>query len=664
MWKVATTTSAAAMLPATAPRAWSSATSAASASPSATWAARSAAAQTPAPRTSTTSQRPRRTRASTTAPATQARTGAAAGVVTSGPSASEAAADIEPSQVERASVPSGEPNRSSFPVSASPRSSHHSPAAARPARRAVVDARAATPMNAGASAIVPSSGATTGTDHIRPARGSRNGTGAAAAASTRAVPWRSASDETRGNALGDAPAAALVRRLRARARQRGGWLARPGASEERAAARRRREPDPPQGGRLDEAALIGELGLDCPQLGSQPGGTRPDGGVDVERVVDRVAELEGQVAPHRGERWQRPAEAARCGRGAGGLDRVGPRPGLVQRERERVDVAGGRHAGAVGLLGGHVGERPHDVAGVGEGIAGGHVRHAEVGQLREARSRGGLCQDHHVLRLHVAVDHAAGMGVLERLAQGYADAGDVAVGDRARLGQLGEGSAPNELRDEVDVVLVGRQLVDRDDSGVAESRCRARFALDPLPGSALARNDLDGHLALQLLVPGKPYDPEPSGPEPALQPIATERKTRAGQARKPEIIAARRSAPVACAFGRVTPAEGKRARLVREACFRTSHASFVFGFGRARPAPRSYSHRRAHETRNPLGAIRLSFLDEPDEPVRRPRRRPPRGPSTDRQTLMVRRTIAIGGAILAFILIVLLFRGCLDARKE
>ena len=31
---------------------------------------------------------------------------------------------------------------------------------------------------------------------------------------------------------------------------------------------------------------------------------------------------------------------------------------------------------------------------------------------------------------------------------------------------------------------------------------------------------------------------------------------------------------------------------------------------------------------------------------------------------MVRRTIAIGGAVLLFILIVLLFRGCLDARKE
>src|SRR4029079_15073424 len=74
--------------------------------------------------------------------------------------------------------------------------------------------------------------------------------------------------------------------------------------------------------------------------------------------------------------------------------------------------------------------------------------------------------------------------------------------------------------------------------------------------------------------------------------------------------------------------------------------------------------RRAYETRTALGAIRLSFLAEPDEPVRRPPRRPPVGSPTDRKTLMVRRPIAIGGAVIAFILIVLLFRGCLDARKE
>jgi hypothetical protein len=59
----------------------------------------------------------------------------------------------------------------------------------------------------------------------------------------------------------------------------------------------------------------------------------------------------------------------------------------------------------------------------------------------------------------------------------------------------------------------------------------------------------------------------------------------------------------------------------------------------------------------------LSFLDEPDEPVRT-RRRPPRGPSVDRQTLMARRAIAGVGVLIVVILLVLGFRGCLDARKE
>jgi hypothetical protein len=59
----------------------------------------------------------------------------------------------------------------------------------------------------------------------------------------------------------------------------------------------------------------------------------------------------------------------------------------------------------------------------------------------------------------------------------------------------------------------------------------------------------------------------------------------------------------------------------------------------------------------------LSFLDEPDEPVR-PRRRGPRGSSVDRQTLMARRGIAGIGVLILVILFVLLLRGCLDARKE
>jgi hypothetical protein len=63
------------------------------------------------------------------------------------------------------------------------------------------------------------------------------------------------------------------------------------------------------------------------------------------------------------------------------------------------------------------------------------------------------------------------------------------------------------------------------------------------------------------------------------------------------------------------------------------------------------------------GNLLLSFLDEPDEPARS-RRRPPRGPSTDRQTLMLRRTIALVGGVIVLILFVLLVRGCLNARKE
>jgi hypothetical protein len=59
----------------------------------------------------------------------------------------------------------------------------------------------------------------------------------------------------------------------------------------------------------------------------------------------------------------------------------------------------------------------------------------------------------------------------------------------------------------------------------------------------------------------------------------------------------------------------------------------------------------------------LSFLDEPDEPVRT-RRRSPRGQSVDRQTLLARRGIAAVGVLIVVILLVLLLRGCLDARKE
>ena len=60
----------------------------------------------------------------------------------------------------------------------------------------------------------------------------------------------------------------------------------------------------------------------------------------------------------------------------------------------------------------------------------------------------------------------------------------------------------------------------------------------------------------------------------------------------------------------------------------------------------------------------MSFLDQTDEPVRRRRRRPPGGPSVDRQTLLIRRTLAVVAGLIVLILLVLGIRGCLDARKE
>ena len=62
----------------------------------------------------------------------------------------------------------------------------------------------------------------------------------------------------------------------------------------------------------------------------------------------------------------------------------------------------------------------------------------------------------------------------------------------------------------------------------------------------------------------------------------------------------------------------------------------------------------------------MSFFDEPDPSAGRARPgrpKPPMGP-TDRQTLMVRRSIAAGAGLLVLVLFIFLLRGCLDARKE
>ena len=82
-------------------------------------------------------------------------------------------------------------------------------------------------------------------------------------------------------------------------------------------------------------------------------------------------------------------------------------------------------------------------------------------------------------------------------------------------------------------MLVRGQLVDRHDARVVQARGGARLALDPLTGPALARNRLDGHLALELLVPCEPYHPEPARAQAALQAVAAEDQAGPGTVREP-----------------------------------------------------------------------------------------------------------------------------------
>ena len=123
--------------------------------------------------------------------------------------------------------------------------------------------------------------------------------------------------------------------------------------------------------------------------------------------------------------------------------RVLAAPALVERQGQRVDVGLGARRAALGLLGGHVGERADDVAGRGQGRRVGEAGDAEVHQLG---ARLAVLGDEDVLRLDVAVDDAARVGVVERLAEIGADLADLAVAERALAAEPGQGRPVDAAR--------------------------------------------------------------------------------------------------------------------------------------------------------------------------------------------------------------------------
>ena len=94
------------------------------------------------------------------------------------------------------------------------------------------------------------------------------------------------------------------------------------------------------------------------------------------------------------------------------VDGRAERQQLVERHAQRVDVgpAVDHHPPAQGLLGAHVPQRAQDVAGERQPVVAADLRQAEVGDPEPA-----LGVEQQVARLDVAVEDAAGVGVIQRL---------------------------------------------------------------------------------------------------------------------------------------------------------------------------------------------------------------------------------------------------------
>ena len=144
----------------------------------------------------------------------------------------------------------------------------------------------------------------------------------------------------------------------------------------------------------------------------------------------------------------------------------------------------------VDLFGSHVGGGAHDLSGDGGCCGdrnfpapywtflsgffirrGHHFRDPEVRDLHAA-----LAVQQDVLRLDVAVDDAAVVGVLERVADPRDDGERLARGQAFALEQLAQVHAIDELHQEEKQVAAAAEFVERDDSRVVEFRQCAGLA--------------------------------------------------------------------------------------------------------------------------------------------------------------------------------------------
>ena len=245
-------------------------------------------------------------------------------------------------------------------------------------------------------------------------------------------------------------------------------------------------------------------------------------GARTERQVDRLTELARELAALTAKGRQAHPQPS-CLRAAGaGPDGVHAGETLVEDEREREQIGGDARGQPLGLFGCHVRGGADHVPGHRQRVAAEHTGDAEVGQPGHAGLARGPVGNEHVRRLDVAMDHAVGVGMRQRVAQRDPDLDHVAVG-QAPLGEEPVERRPlDELGDEIRTLVIDRGLVQRDDPGVREPGRGASLALEPPAYDALAGEDLDRDVAVEPFVAREPHGGEAASPEPAAEAVALE----------------------------------------------------------------------------------------------------------------------------------------------
>jgi hypothetical protein len=210
-----------------------------------------------------------------------------------------------------------------------------------------------------------------------------------------------------------------------------------------------------------------------------------------------------------GRRRLLPHELLHEARVARQLQRQAAGQQLVEEHAERIDVGAAvdvRRQAAVRLLGAHVRRSPH---GNAELRQLGDVQQRAVERLGQAEidhpgaGAAVFPGDQHIVRLDIAVQHAALVRVLDRRADLHEQLQAVPRGQPLAVAEVGEGQAGDVLHGEVGIAVVGgARVVDPRDPRMIHQRQHLALMLETesvAAGRAPRTDDLEGHPAVERL---------------------------------------------------------------------------------------------------------------------------------------------------------------------